>query len=243
MRKDIKFKCIICSNEYSSYNKKSKYCSRKCKGEHQKTLIGKDNPAWKGFSNIEKTCEYCGNKFIGNINRKYCSLSCKSKSQDFSNVKHNHKGDKNPRWLGNDIICKCPICNIEFYQRPKKYKRKYCSIICYKKSVSIRLKNGFAAYLNSKIKNISKPQLKLYEIVKEEFKDTELNYPSKGFAIDVAIPSKMIAIEYDGSYWHKDNKKDIRRQSALEKHGWKFLRYIDNVPQKNEILNDIRNII
>lgn len=241
MRNDIEFKCI-CGNKYKSYNKNSKFCSKKCKGEYQKTLIGKDNPAWKGLSNIEKNCEYCGDKFIGRIDRRYCSLSCKSKAQDRSKIKYNRNGSKNPRWLGSDISCICPQCKIEFFQRPHVNPRKYCSKICFGKSVSKRLKEGFAAEMNEKIQNPSKPQLKIYDIVKEKYSDAKLNYPSKGFSIDVAIPSKMVAIEYDGSYWHKDIEKDNKRQRILESIGWKFLRYVDYIPTKNDLYNNIYEV-
>jgi hypothetical protein len=72
--------------------------------------------------------------------------------------------------------------------------------------------------MNSKIRNISTPQIKLFEMVKEIMNGVELNYPSKNFAIDIAVPKKMLAIEYDGSYWHKNKRKDcIKTKIFLEK--------------------------
>jgi very-short-patch-repair endonuclease len=92
-------------------------------------------------------------------------------------------------------------------------------------------------------KKISKPQRKLYWIVSRIFKNAQLEYFFEGKFIDIAIPDKMIAIEYDGSYWHEHRKNnDEKRQKYLESFGWKFLRYLDHVPTKEEFLNDIKFI-
>lgn len=50
------------------------------------------------------------------------------------------------------------------------------------------------------MQNPSKPQIELYERVKEIFENAKLNYPFGRYFIDVAIPNLMIAIEYDGGY-------------------------------------------
>jgi len=65
-----------------------------------------------------------------------------------------------------------------------------------------RLLNGQASYMNSFIKNPSKPQVELYNLVKSLNEDAVLNFQVKEVnkSIDIAIPSLMIAIEYDGSY-------------------------------------------
>jgi len=228
-------------------NNNSKYCSKKCKYLFQKTLTGEKSINWQGgiSKNVTKICLYCNKSFTGLKNRIYCSVSCSVKINrcNLKNIKKDHKGSKNPRWLGNNIVTVCPQCNTEFEQRPIKKPRKYCSKKCFNKSVSIRLLNGDAAIMNSKIRNISTPQIKLFEMVKEIMNGVELNYPSKNFAIDIAVPKKMLAIEYDGSYWHKNKRKDCIRQNILEKEGWKFLRYIDFIPSKENLVKDIKSKI
>ena len=55
----------------------------------------------------------------------------------------------------------------------------------------------------------------------------------------------MIAIEYDGSYWHNKpeiKNNDIRRQKYLESKGWSFIRYTDYIPSEKELKYDIYNI-
>ena len=99
--------------------------------------------------------------------------------------------------------------------------------------------NGGAAYANSFISNPSKPQVELFKLVNELCPYPIMNYPCLNFSIDIAIPKLSIAIEYDGSYWHQDKEYDNIRQLKLEQEGWKFLRYVDYVPSKQELLNDI----
>jgi very-short-patch-repair endonuclease len=57
------------------------------------------------------------------------------------------------------------------------------------------------------------------------------------------IPELMIAFEYDGSYWHQDKEKDEKRQREIEELGWRFIRYMDVVPLKEQIIEDIDSII
>jgi len=89
--------------------------------------------------------------------------------------------------------------------------------------------NGGAAYCNRFIKNPSKPQIELYKEVLKLCPYAILNYPSLGYSIDIAIPFLNIAIEYDGSYWHDENR-DIRRDEKLNKEGWRIYRFIDEIP-------------
>ena len=104
-----------------------------------------------------------------------------------------------------------------------------------------RMKNGGAAHMNSFIKNPSRPQVKLYNLAKSIYSDAEINRPlelsnKKWCSLDIAIPSLMIDIEYDGSYYHQDEEKDRKRQYEIEDKGWKVIRYRDYVPTKEELM-------
>jgi len=105
-----------------------------------------------------------------------------------------------------------------------------------------RMKSGGASHALSFNKSPSKPQLQLYNLTKSILLGVKLNYPCKNYSIDIAIPCQKIAIEYDGSYWHQDEKKDNKRQQNLEKEGWKFIRYRDYLPTKGELLKSIINL-
>lgn len=103
--------------------------------------------------------------------------------------------------------------------------------------------NGGAAYISSFIKNPSKPQVELFELVKTIYPKTILNFPCLNFSIDIVIPEINIAIEYDGSYWHQNKDYDNKRQKLIENQGWKFLRYVDYIPQIEELEKDIHNLL
>jgi hypothetical protein len=83
------------------------------------------------------------------------------------------------------------------------------------------------------IKKPSKPQLKLFEIIKNNFPDKEvvMEYKIKtkeGYSfIDVAIPNLKIGFEYDEPYWHQDKIKDIRRHDLLRSQGWRVIHFSD----------------
>lgn len=107
-----------------------------------------------------------------------------------------------------------------------------------------KMLNGFASHVYSFVKNPSKPQVKTFELVKSIFGEAVLNFPiyEVNRIIDIAIPSLRIAIEYDGSYWHKDENLDIIRQREVENLGWKFIRYRDHIPSLEELKYDIDKI-
>lgn len=113
-----------------------------------------------------------------------------------------------------------------------------------------RMLNGGAAYNNSFIRNVSKPQIELFNKIKKIYPNAILNHPCHplNFSLDVAIPELMICFESDGSWWHQDKEKDLKRQEKIEELGWRLIRYypVDNikqVPSIEQIKKDIENII
>ena len=127
---------------------------------------------------------------------------------------------------------------VDYYFQTKEFRQKNCE----------RMRKGQASYMLSFVKNPSKPQVELYNLVKSLYEDSVLNFPVKEVNknIDIAIPSLMIAIEYDGSYWHplygNKFKEDQIRQKKLEDLGWKFIRYRDYLPTLEELYNKISTI-
>ena len=57
------------------------------------------------------------------------------------------------------------------------------------------------------------------------------SYKKQGYELDIFIPSKMIAIEYDGYYWHKNKtKKDLEKNHKCEKDGIELYRIREGLP-------------
>ena len=100
-----------------------------------------------------------------------------------------------------------------------------------------------AAYMNQFIKNPSKPQITLFELVCSVLPYPIMNYPCDNYSIDIAVPKLNLAIEYDGSYWHKNKEYDDKRQKYIENKGWIFIRFRDYTPNRNELLEEVKKII
>lgn len=110
-----------------------------------------------------------------------------------------------------------------------------------KKRLSQGLKRGY----------ISNQQEKIYIKIKNFFKNkkVELEYPLKigkrHYYLDIAIPNNKINFEYDGSYWHQNKEKDVRRDIKLKNLGWEVFRINKyNIKNLNIILKllEIRGI-
>lgn len=120
--------------------------------------------------------------------------------------------------------------NSKYHKEFKEKRRKY-------------MLNGGSSHANSFIKNPSKPQVELYNRIKEIYPSAELNFPYLNYSLDIAIPNLKIWIESDGPYWHQDKEYDLKRQKKIENLGWKCIRYIadtiNDVPSQEKIKNDI----
>lgn len=94
----------------------------------------------------------------------------------------------------------------------------------------------------------SKPQLALFEMVKNKYSDAELNYPLGSLSLDVfvIVNGVSIDIEYDGWYYHKDKKrKDFRRDMYARNHGIKILRIRSStiLPTEEELFSAIDYLV
>jgi hypothetical protein len=116
-----------------------------------------------------------------------------------------------------------------------------------KEEFSKWMKNGQAVFTQSFITNPSGPQVETWKRTCKICPYVYLNFPvthlENSYSIDIAIPKLEIAIETDGSYWHQDKEKDLKRQQELEEDGWKFIRYKDIVPTLDQLKEDIQKLL
>jgi hypothetical protein len=181
--------------------------------EETKKKISSSN---KGKKKTEETCINISNALKGiPKSKKHRKKMSQARMGRF-------KGEDNPFY--GKTHDKKTIEKIVNHKNSKKF---------YKKQKKYML-NGGAAYLNSFIKNPSKPQVELYNIVLELCPYAILNYPCLNYSIDIAIPFLNIAIEYDEPYWHQNGEYDEKRQRELEKEGWNFIRF-SKIPRKRTI--------
>ena len=73
--------------------------------------------------------------------------------------------------------------------------------------------------------HVSEGELRIYSEIKCLFKKTQLRKRLFGAECDIYVPDLEFAIEYDGSYWHRNkHKNDIEKTRLLEKKGIFLLR-------------------
>lgn len=82
-----------------------------------------------------------------------------------------------------------------------------------------------------------------YYYLKQIFPDTISRFKADWlgrFEIDIFIPSKKLAIEYDGAAWHHEEKfpRERRKYRLCREHGIKLLRIKESMPENSEILRD-----
>jgi len=112
----------------------------------------------------------------------------------------------------------------------------------------IRMKNGQASYMNSFIKNPSKGELKLREVVLELYPESIPQCKILNYSVDIALLKYKIAIEYDG-YYHfnclESTDYHNKRQEEIENQGWRFIRYniFREFPSKEQVEGDIQKLV
>ena len=213
-------------------------------------MIG--NQLFKDKNHSEETKKGLSIKLSGENNPFY-NKHHTDESKEKDRIKHLNKypSEKTRKLMGKNSMerwkdPKYREMMIEIFNRPEKiekYKKSMIDNGVYERARQWML-NGGVAYISSFIKSPSKPQVVLYELTKQLYPSAKLNYPVKEFNrnIDIAIPEIMVAIEYDGSWWHQDKDYDKKRQEQLETLGWKFLRYEDYIPPLDELNKDICNL-
>jgi len=83
--------------------------------------------------------------------------------------------------------------------------------------------------------NTSFPEYAIVYYLKKYHLETIHLYKEKGFELDIYIPSKNVAIEYDGYYWHKNKtKKDLEKNQACVREEIKLYRIREGLPSLND---------
>jgi hypothetical protein len=198
---------------------------------------GGDRSKWPEETNLQiRVCFDCGKVLSDPRVKKYCDY-CRQNNHNVmkqpetilkmaNSLKETYKNNPN---LAKNISIRMKQ---RFKDRPElcESQRQY-------------MLNGGASHALSFVSAPSKPQLILFNLIQTVAPYPILEYTYLNKSIDIAIPSLSIAIEYDGSYWHQDKEYHEKRQKLLEEDGWKFIRYVDRLPSKKELLKDINNIL
>jgi len=122
-----------------------------------------------------------------------------------------------------------------------------------KKLVQLRRKAGAKGLRISQAMGYgpSKPQLKLFDVVKEVIPEARLEFCQNlkydderyYYSLDIAIYELKLNIEYDCAWTHPDPSKDAFRDKVLASFGWKTIRYFERIPTKEELEEDINKVL
>ncbi|MBE7011949.1 MAG: hypothetical protein E7415_04685 [Ruminococcaceae bacterium] len=84
-------------------------------------------------------------------------------------------------------------------------------------------------------KNTSFPEYAILYYLRKHNLDVIHSYRDKGYELDIYIPSKKIAIEYDGGFWHENKtKKDLEKNLKCYKDGVRLYRIREELPLLND---------
>ena len=83
--------------------------------------------------------------------------------------------------------------------------------------------------------NTSFPEYAIVFYLKKYGLEAIHSYKEKGYEIDVYIPLKKVAIEYDGYLWHKNKaEQDLRKNDRCAKDGIQLYRIREGLPPLND---------
>ena len=267
-----------CGEEALFKLKNGKYCCQKssnsCKefrrknsNSHKGLLSGKNHPLF-GKKHLDESKQKMSKSHIGiQLGEKH-PLFGKHPSKE-SIQKRIEKIKGKPSWnrgLKTGPLSKDTIKKLSLSHKGKKKSKEHSEKIRqrmlngggkhaasfitqeFKEQQRQRMLNGQAAKMNKCIKNPSKPELMLREMIKQLYPEAEPQFTIFNYSVDIALTEQKIAIKFDGWYHfdteeHKEYHKF--RQEKIEKEGWKFLRYniSQPFPFKEQIKNDINKLL
>ena len=208
----------------------SKETKKKISSIHKKSgkFKGKRNPMY-GKTHSQEVRKKISNHYkgllIGEKNPFFGKKHTKETKKKISKVRIEKgiaKGERNPLYgRGHTKETKAKISKIK-----KAFFRKYPE-----KHINSIIAKNYKKQKNKKGGYISKKQIEIYELIKEEYKDSQLNLPIKTkenlYFADVGMPSIKLDLEYDSSYWHQNIEKDIKRDNNIKDAGWRVIRIKD----------------
>lgn len=230
-RKDQKWCCKECKNEYRNSKRRKPVLSKECKFCGKTFNTAKESQVFcskeclvKYFDSVRPKREYkvkcseCGKDFIASRNKtekeplRFCSTKCR----DEYRKKHSEG-------------IECPTCHKKFI--PYSKRQKFCSRLCrdidkYKKFEDIEFNESFIEHYVKGRKfptKLTKPHLKV-DTYLDELKISYENEIKRGrYSLDIYLNEFNLAVEIMGTYWPCDSrhyaKKGLkyRERAAIEK--------------------------
>lgn len=95
--------------------------------------------------------------------------------------------------------------------------------------------NGVNCPICSSERNTSYPEFALLYYLNKAGVEVIHSYKELGYELDIYIPSRKVAVEYDGFFWHKNKtQQDIDKNKLCRRDGIKIYRIREGVPSLND---------
>lgn len=221
--------CVGCGKTFQSERRERSYsplyCSRSCYIQHPPRKI--DRPA--------KTCPQCGKEFVGR-NAVHCSRACQMAAQR------------------TRVTRICIVCGFSFERCPSviaKGDGRFCSQACahayqmqqriqctclhcgrqfevVPSDLNYRTPRFCSATCNRKYVGETAPEQRMRNTLERLALRFEAQFPFLRYHLDFYLPEHQLAIEVDGTYWHKKHpERDAKRDATLLSHGIRTIRFAE----------------
>jgi very-short-patch-repair endonuclease len=212
--------CLVCGKSFFVKGNRietAKFCSKQCEYNYERKTV---------------PCSFCGKPITRSLskfkeNRKcYCSVKCISKAFD------------------RKVPIACSTCGKTFLRIKSQVKtgnkKNYCSYKCKYEDTPLtflmKKKTGHRTNIEQIVENFLVANKVAYEF---EFRIGK-------YSTEFAVPTKMIAIECDGSYWHNkpgSPERDARRDAYLNSRGWTVVHLSDKCIKDGTFEERLSNIL
>lgn len=193
-------------------------------------------------------CSECGYSWSAKINNRSNGRGCPCCSNRKLVKEVNDLATKNPKLASEwDWEKNKPITPSDVF--PKSGKKYYW--ICpqghsYKATVLHRASGTNCPYCNEG-RQTSFAEQAVFYYVKQAFPDAISRYKeifNRGMELDIFIPSSRLAIEYDGAFWHKEEKvnRERKKYRICQEHHIRLIRIRETETSQEGIADEIFHI-
>lgn len=212
------------------------------------------NPILAKEWNYKKNNELTPVDIMSNSGKKVW-WKCSEGHEWQASIDHRNRGTGCPHCSGNkvlkgynDLRTVNPTLAEEWnYEKNGDLKPEHCTVNSHKKvwwkcnkghewqaPISNRNKGVGCPICNSE-RNTSFPEYAILYYLKKHGLEVIHSYREKGYELDIYIPSKKVAIEYDGYFWHKNKTEiDLEKNIKCKKDGIKLYRIREGLPLLND---------
>lgn len=235
--------CVRCGNPITNNPKPTaKFCGSAC--YHASAVVG-------GY---ERTCDHCGAKFRRAVKgARFCGRSCYLAAKPLvTATKRCPRCDKSftvPATIADRFtVCSracrlsvtkyrdCERCDKRF--RVQRHYNRFCSeecrrppriVVCETCTVDFRVvPSSTARFCSIACWRRGKGETRLEAGAREALTGMGLAFTQEmrmgRYSVDFALTDYGVALEMDGTYWHRDKARDARKDGFLRKHGWRVVR-------------------